>query len=169
VRLIQRSNLPIATVPTDRGLVPTRAGRADLPRRLLAETVFKLDYLRQEGLSGWLSPIAHILESLASSGLLTRHRFLPYRTWFQHQLAEYIHAVLTDPCTRRMTCWNTRDLTRIGSDHKLGRRNYLKEINAVLTLEAIDRLLIRGAAHCGEQANEARSSGYRGNGTAESA
>jgi hypothetical protein len=34
----------------------------------------------------------------------------------------------------------------MASDHISGRRNYVREINAVLTLEAIDRLLLRGSA-----------------------
>jgi hypothetical protein len=33
----------------------------------------------------------------------------------------------------------------MAEDHGTGRRNYVREINAVMTLEAVDRLLIRRA------------------------
>jgi hypothetical protein len=45
--------------------------------------------------------------------------------------------------SRRLPFWDNSLLARVAEDHRCGRRNYLKEINAIMTLEAVDRLLLR--------------------------
>ena len=75
--------------------------------------------------------------------MLGSHKWLPYRLWFQNELAEYVRDTLTHPATVRLPFWNQRVLPRMANDHVSGKRNYVREINAVLTLAAVDRLLLR--------------------------
>jgi asparagine synthase (glutamine-hydrolysing) len=51
--------------------------------------------------------------------------------------------VLTDPRTRRSPFWNANELTRVASEHAGGRRNHLREIHAVLALDAVERTLLQ--------------------------
>src|SRR5262249_9120477 len=99
-----------------------------------------------EGLSPSLSPVAPLLEAFARFGLLGQHKYLPYRTWFRNELRTYINEVLTDSRTRRSPFWNADGLTQVASDHASGRRNWLREIHAVLTLDAVERTLLRQSA-----------------------
>lgn len=43
-----------------------------------------------------------------------------------------------------MGFWNSGFLMRLEADHVSGRKNYMREIDAVLTLEAVQRLLLQG-------------------------
>jgi hypothetical protein len=39
--------------------------------------------------------------------------------------------------------WNSRFVERMAADHASGYKNHMREIDAVLTLEAVERLLFR--------------------------
>ncbi len=143
LQFVANTNPELAKIPTDRAVLHDR-GLLIRMKRILAETTFKLDYLHTEGLPHWLSPLDPSITSLSKIGLLGLHKFLPYRTWFRQELAPYVAEVITDAQTQRMPYWDPRFLASISPDHVRGRRNYLREINAILTLEATDRLLIRG-------------------------
>jgi asparagine synthase (glutamine-hydrolysing) len=121
-------------------------GPSFLMRRLFSEVTFKLDYLHKEGLPHWLSSLDPLIGSLSKCGLLGLHKFLPYRSWFRRELATYVSDVLSDPYTRLLPYWNSPFLASIVPDHVHGRKNYIREIHAVLTLEATERLLIRGSS-----------------------
>lgn len=146
-RLIRAMNERLAAIPTDQGSTATADGTfRQLARRLYCEVTFKLDYWHTEGLPTWLSPAAPLLETLASLGLLGQHKYLPYRAWFRNELRTYMQEVLTDSRTRRSPFWNADGLAQVASDHTSGRRNCLREIHAVLTLDAVERTLLHQSA-----------------------
>ena len=144
--LIAKADERLARIPTDRGVIGNDRGLAHAARRIWAEVTFKLDYLHKEGLPDSLAMLETPLDGLAKIGVLGLHKYLPYRRWFRHEVAPHVREVLTDPRTSRLPYWNAAALGLIATDHIEGRRNYVKEINAVLTLEAIDRLLTRSHA-----------------------
>jgi asparagine synthase (glutamine-hydrolysing) len=72
-----------------------------------------------------------------------RQRYLHYRRWFRNELAAYINDVVSDSHIRLSPFWNADFIGRLAQEHRQGRKNYLREINAVLTLEAVERLLFR--------------------------
>lgn len=146
LHLVERARAAVATIPTDRGVLLAERGPARLARRLVAETTFKLDYLHKQGLPGWLSGAEPLFDTLERAGILGLHQYLPYRLWFRRELAPHVADVLTDAATSRIPYWNRPMLESIARDHVRGTRNNVKEINAVLTLEAIDRLLLKGGA-----------------------
>ena len=143
LRFIGKSNPTLAVIPTDRGLAWNEHGPFALARRLYCQATFKLDYLDSEGMPHWLGLLENAIGSFSRTGHLGLHKFLPYRKWFQREFARHIRDVLTDDKTRRMPYWNTKFLSSIIADHESGRKNYVHEIHAVLTLEAVDRLLVR--------------------------
>jgi asparagine synthase (glutamine-hydrolysing) len=146
LRLIGTCDARLGRIPTDRGLVSGDSGVAHRLRRLFAEVTFKLDYLHKEALPSWLSAADPLIASLGKTGILGLHKYLPFRQWFRQELAGHVRQVLTDPHTARLPYWNRATLGSIAADHISGRRNHVREINAVLTLEAIDRLLLRPSA-----------------------
>jgi len=84
-------------------------------------------------------------------GLFGWHKFLHYRSWFRRELAGYIADALNDAQSRRSPFWKSDFLEPLAREHINGRGNYLREINAVLTLEAVDRLLLHDSSREPEQ------------------
>ena len=147
LRLIHANDPALASIPTDRGLAWGQSGLRSLARRLFCDVTFKLDYWHKEGLPHALSPFDPLLGSLAKRGLLGLHKFLPYRGWFRRELAPYLTQVIGDAQTRRMPFWNPAFLDTVVAEHVNGRRNHLREIHAILTLEAVQRTLLSDDAH----------------------
>jgi asparagine synthase (glutamine-hydrolysing) len=114
-------------------------------RRFFSEATFKLDYLNNEGWPNCLSAFDSAFTRMASGlKLVGLHKYLRYRQWFRHELADYLNNVFSDARTQQAPFWNRRFLEKMADDHVKGRRNYLSEINAVLTLEAVERLFLQG-------------------------
>lgn len=145
VRVLREAAPHLARIATDRGVRPDRPGLPSLPARLLEAFAFKLDYYWTEGLPSrllWLDPA---LRALASAGALGRHKYLPYRRWFQQELAPYVADVLGSARARQLPFWRAEFLARLPEWHRTGRGNYMREISVVATLEAVDRLLLSEA------------------------
>jgi asparagine synthase (glutamine-hydrolysing) len=144
--LIRRSKPALARIPTDMGLSGITSGAISALRHSLARTTFKLDYFNNEGLPHWLSPFDPVLRSLQGIGIVGLHKYLHYRSWFCRELSSYLLDAFADVLTRRSPFWNTRFLEHIVREQTRGRKNYVREINAVLTLDAVERLLLRGVS-----------------------
>jgi asparagine synthase (glutamine-hydrolysing) len=142
LRLVNAANPRLARIPTDRAEVLNGRGLGYALRRFAAEVSFKLDYMHQEspppGLTGFMS-------ALDKSGFLGGHKWLPYRLWFQRELAPFVTDVLTDRATVQLPFLHASGVRRMVDDHVRGRSNRVREINAALTLAAVDRLLLRGS------------------------
>jgi asparagine synthase (glutamine-hydrolysing) len=135
LQVVKKQHPALAGIPTDR-----RYGSIG---HVVAEAMFKLDYLANEGLPHFLSPVDFMIDRiLAGIGMRGCYQYLNYRRWFRRELSEYLRGRLAE--ARRCAFWNRPVLDRLADDHIHGRRNYIHEITAVLTLEAVDRLLIRG-------------------------
>jgi asparagine synthase (glutamine-hydrolysing) len=144
LRLVKANSAVLSEIPTDRGFAGDNSGLKFLLRRLFAEATFKIDYYNSEGLPFGLSLLDSAFRRLSSGlGLRGLHKYLPYRHWFRRELASYVTDRLTVAQARQMPFWNSHFLADIAKEHLRGRKNYVREINAVLTLEAVERLLIR--------------------------
>jgi len=143
--IVEGNNRVLSHIPTDTGVV-AKANRLGLaPRRILSKAVCKLDYLYAEGLPHWLSPFDRLFDRVDSGvRLFGWHKFLHYRRWFRRELADYVAGVLKEVQTRCSgPFWNSGFLETLAHQHINGCRNYVHEIDAVLTLDAVDRLLFR--------------------------
>jgi asparagine synthase (glutamine-hydrolysing) len=142
--LIKHNCEALSKIPTDMGLMGDANDFTAAARRIVSKVTFKLDYFYNEGLPHRLSHLDPVLRKLNSEvAILGLHKFLHYRSWFQRELAEYVSERLTEASKRQSYLWNGIFLREIASDHKAGRKNYVTEINTVLTLESIERLLFR--------------------------
>jgi len=94
----------------------------------------------------WLLQFDPVLERIDTKiRIFGHHKFLHYRSWFQRELADYVQDIVAAARTRGAAFWNPDFLKKMASDHIRGRNNYVLELNAVLTLEAVERLLLRDA------------------------
>lgn len=144
-RLIRANNPALSEIPTDRGFAGNNAGLKFLCRRVFAETTFKLDYYNNEGLPNVLAPLDPVFKKVASRlGILGLHKFLRYRSWFRKELADYIWDAFSNLQGRLNGFWNANFVSRMADEHIAGRKNYSLEINSILTLDAVERLLLRG-------------------------
>ena len=150
--VVQENCQALSCVPTDMGVVATGSGLVAVPRRVVSKAVCKLDYLYAEGLPHWLSPFDNFFDRLGCGvRLFGWHKFLHYRKWFRRELADYVSGVLKEVQTRRSPFWNPDFLETLAREHITGRKNYVREIDAVLTLEAVDRLFLRNVPRGPEQ------------------
>jgi asparagine synthase (glutamine-hydrolysing) len=147
LRLIHDSDAGLAVIPTDRGLSWGQGKLSAFTQRLFCGLTFKLDYWHKEGLPDALSSFDSALGSLSHIGLLGLHKFLPYRAWFRRELSPYLAQVISDGQTRRMPYWNSRFLDTVVRDHASGRHNRIRELHAILTLEAVQRTLVSDSAY----------------------
>jgi asparagine synthase (glutamine-hydrolysing) len=143
LRLIERACPALARIPTDRGELLRSSPVRHLLRRAFGEATFKLDYLHKEGLPGGLGMLDPLLNLLAPLGILGLHKFLPYRRWFQHELAPTIMERIATDRVRTAPWWASGVPEALTRAHFSGRGNYVRELNAILSLEAIDRLFLR--------------------------
>lgn len=145
LRLVQRRDAALAAIPTDKADLGGHGGLSALARRAHARITFKLDYLNNEGFPHWLSPLdATYQNTLAALGILGMHKHLHYRSWFRRELAAYVRDAVARAEAASGAFWTPQILRSLDRDHVAGRRNYVIELNAVLTLEAVERLLLRG-------------------------
>jgi asparagine synthase (glutamine-hydrolysing) len=150
LRFVQQNNAALASISTDRGYLN---GRRSFPRKAFTELMFKLDYFYSEGLPLGASRIDPFFRRVMSTlGVSGRYKFLYYRTWFQRELASYWQERLRSSFLRQSSLWKTDALVGIAEEHRLGRANRLQELNAVLTLEAVERLLFKASWNSGKSA-----------------
>ena len=142
LRLIASGHEQLGRIPTDFGYSCNRQSPIDVLRRLYFKTTFKLDYWDKEGLPPKLAILDFCRPLLKRSGLLDLHKFLPYRRWFGKELFEIVESAATRAASRGQPWWNPRAVKSIAADHASGRRNHLSEINAILTLDTIERVLL---------------------------
>jgi asparagine synthase (glutamine-hydrolysing) len=144
LRLVRNNNRRLADIPTDRRIECKYKGTMGRLQRLPFEASFKLDYFYNEGMPHWFVPFDRFLEQANSRvRFLGHHKYLHYRRWFRHELAKYVQDVVADARRNPQPFWNYSVFEYMANDHICGRRNYVMEINAVLTLATVDRLLLR--------------------------
>jgi asparagine synthase (glutamine-hydrolysing) len=149
-RLIRDRDPKLAAFPTDRAYMDDRTGLGRSLTNAVSDLAFKLDYRGTDGLPHWLTPLDPVLDVLHSRAwVVGSHRFLRYRRWFRQQLSQYLRERVESAGQNPM--WDRQRLSRLADDHIAGRRNHVMDLNAVLTLEAVDRLLLRTEAHAGKE------------------
>ncbi len=141
--LIKNNNPTLSKIPTDMGELGNLFGWAATCRRLARKATFKLDYFYGEGLPHWFSGFdAAVAQFSSGSAIFGRHKFLHYRRWFRQQFAAYLRGALEN--AQMSAFWNRAFLDQMAEEHISGRKNYVGEIDLVLTLEAVERLFFKG-------------------------
>ena len=143
LRLIADGNPALGRIPTDRGLRYRPIPLVSRMQHLFNEFTFRAEYAFDYGMPQWLAQIDHALSPLRLERLfLGRHKFEHFRTWYGHELAEYLKDVLLDSRTRQRPYLQGACVEDMLSAHLRGIRNYTTEIHKVLSTELIQRQLI---------------------------
>lgn len=143
IRLIETNNPALTKIPTDMGRMGGISGLGSVSSRVASKITFKFDYFHNEGLPDWMSHLDPFFRYLLKTKILGLHKYLHYRSWFRRELAGYLNDVITNARTLESSFWNSGFLEQMAREHINGRKNYIREINAVLTLEAVERLLFK--------------------------
>src|SRR4030095_8264817 len=144
LRSVKGNSRTLGRLQTDMGELGRGNTLIAKARRTIATFVRKLEYVHNEGLPAWLLPFdllfCQICQGLNGFG---QHKFLHYRSWFQRELAPYVTEVLNSASSHCSPFWNDHFIKQMAFEHTAGRANYVHEIDAVITIEAIERLLFR--------------------------
>ena len=144
ISAIRKNSGRLSRIPTDMGLLGNNASIAVAMRKMLAKGTFKLDYIYTEGLPHSLDRLTPILDAFNTGALFFgRHKFLHYRRWFRQELAQFVSERIQDIAARGSELFDRPYLQKMLSEHVRGKVNYTKEINVVLTLDAVPRLLFQ--------------------------
>jgi asparagine synthase (glutamine-hydrolysing) len=144
LRLIHSEAPALSAIATDRGVSLAAGGVGYALRRFASEAMFKLDYVHKENIPRSLLPFDRAIGRLERVGLLGLHKYLPYRLWFRNDLADYVATAVSG--ARSLPYWSDSFLRLLAREHVHGRRNCIREINPVITLGAVQRLLL-GVEH----------------------
>jgi asparagine synthase (glutamine-hydrolysing) len=143
IAAIKNNSYKLSRIPTDMGGLGNEAPLTSAIRRMFGRATFKLDYFYSEGLPRPLERFNPILDAFKTGGMFFgRHKFLYYHKWFQRELAQFVSEEIR-AAIRGSELWNARYLRKILAEYAHGTVNYSSEINVVLTLEAIKRLLFQ--------------------------
>lgn len=143
-RLVKANDRLLSGIATDRGFAAKNSGPAFLARRFWSEFTFKLDYYNNEGLPRKLAAFNPMFrEFMRTTNLAGLHKYLHYSQWFRRELNAFATERLAVARARHEKFFDPKFLGSIAARHASGRENFMPEINAILTLEAIERLLLR--------------------------
>lgn len=144
VQFVNEASPRLGDIPTDRGYAGNVSALRRLMRRAYAEVTFKLDYMCSEGLPLGLSVLDPFYQWCnARLGVQGLHKHLTYRNWLQKELVAFAEERLAEAGRAELPFLNAGIVRRLAHEHNAGQKNYTREINAVLTLEAVQRLLLR--------------------------
>ncbi|MES2693321.1 MAG: asparagine synthase-related protein [Verrucomicrobiota bacterium] len=141
LHLIAQGNPSLASLGTDRALRTRSFPLVSRAARAWQEFTAKAEYAYDYGMPRWLARTDRALTGLRLEKLfLGRHKFYHFRVWYRDQLREIVHGhgQLTQPAFYREGV--ARQLT---ADHVSGRANRTLELHKLLSLQLIDRSLLR--------------------------
>jgi asparagine synthase (glutamine-hydrolysing) len=150
VAIILRYNPDLLSIPTDRGLDCAGSPLRTLAKRFHREALFKAEYWSNKGLPTWLAAISRLgLLGVLDKSFLGRHKFQHLRLWTQERLGGYITDVLIEGSKDLGQFFDLRQVENMVQEHVAGRRNYVNEIDKLLTITLAQCTLLRGGGEFG--------------------
>jgi asparagine synthase (glutamine-hydrolysing) len=140
---IHQGNGQLLEIPTDRAERGRYGKMSSFLDHAWTWLIFKADYCYKSGMPQWLEQIHYLMRPLTLEKLVMGlHRFHYYRVWFRQELASHVRDILLDPATRARPYFNHAFIEQMVARHIKGDRNYTDQIERVLSLELIHRLLV---------------------------
>jgi asparagine synthase (glutamine-hydrolysing) len=142
-RLINDLSPRLAAIATDMGYGGTTPEPLATIKRLHRYVLFKAEWYYNMGMPQWIAPLDGTLPlTMWEPFFLGWHKIDHYRLWFRSQFKSYLTGMLTDDRSRSRPYLNRSGYEDVVRAHVRGGRNSLNEVNKVVTLELIHRLLI---------------------------
>jgi asparagine synthase (glutamine-hydrolysing) len=150
IQLVAREDSKLASIPTDMGTLGVDGTLTRWLRKMAAKLSFKMEYWCNDGLPSFLTPFDSIVRRIvAPAGLGRPHKYLFYGHWLRSELSDYLGDMISSCSGASSGFWSRNAIRTMAEDHIKRRANRLHEINAVLSLDAIYRNLIREVASPG--------------------
>jgi asparagine synthase (glutamine-hydrolysing) len=142
LRLTQDYNPKLRKIMTDRGTAGNSNHFLSKCFQLLCYSLLKAEYIYLYQLPRWLVKLDYVLANMHLERLiLGRYQFAHYRIWFRNELSDYVREILLDRRTLERSYLYKQFLEQMINSHLKGDRNYTNEINKIITVELIYRLL----------------------------
>lgn len=143
LRLIAENSPALSRIANDMGDGPHNVIWATTLTKLLRKFLFKIEWYYGIGMPNWMMQLNKAASLIHPERIfLGWHRYLFYRLWFQKELSGYVKEILLDRRTKDRPYWRKGILDKMVEGHLSGTGNYTNEINKVLTIELIHRLII---------------------------
>jgi len=143
LQLIAAGNPALDSIGTDRALrrhsVPVITKLAHTWQEFTAKAEYAYDY----GMPPWLARTDHVFARAHLERMfLGRHKFYHFRVWYRDQLRGYLQeqGLKSDG---HPPCYRDGAVTAVVQDHLSGRANRTLELHKLLTVQLIERSLIR--------------------------
>jgi asparagine synthase (glutamine-hydrolysing) len=143
LRLISEMSPSLSRIETDMGYGGSGPRLAANVRQLYRYLLFKAEWYYNAGMPHWLARLDHNVLARGLERLFVgSHKIEHYRLWFRDQLFDYVQSMLRDSPAATRPYLNRRYYEKLVTSHRRGTRNWMNEINSLVTLELIQRVLI---------------------------
>jgi asparagine synthase (glutamine-hydrolysing) len=143
LRLIADLKPELAAIVTDRGYGGYDSVPVARTRKLYRYLLFKAEWYYNAGTPDWAVQLNKVFPLKVFEPLfLGSHKIDHYRLWFQNQLKPLLQNILTGDRSRSRPYLDRRGYDDLIAAHQADSRNCLNEINKVVTLEFIQRVLL---------------------------
>ena len=144
MRVVAMRKQTVSRIPTDMAVAPVDGTPyRRWPVRFGRKLSFKCDYWYGEGMPGPFGVVDPLVwRAGVTAGLLGRHKYLHYRSWFRRDLVSYVQERLASRRVQENALWNRKSLESMERQHRRGTVNWSREIDMVLTIDAIERRLL---------------------------
>jgi asparagine synthase (glutamine-hydrolysing) len=139
--LVRAHSPQFLTIPTDRGEAGNTSALNRVFRKVFFEGTFKIDYLLNEGMPNYF-PIVFD-EPRLHRALTFGHKFLEYRRWFRGPLRRYTEEMLDNGNSYVSGMVGRKAVQQVLKEHASGAKNQLDVISVWLTMELINKSLLR--------------------------
>jgi hypothetical protein len=119
-----------------------------LARQFYRKALIKAEYWSSHGMPAWLSAISRYgIGRFLEKSFLGRDKFQHFRLWIQKRFAGYITDILLQGKRDLKELFNGSQVESIVHEHVAGRKNYVYEIDKLLTLTLAHYNLLKGNAY----------------------
>ena len=126
---------------TDRGVTYPKKATWILTRAYY-ELIFKMEYYASNGMPRYAASIdKHLGPFSLERNFLGRNKYYHLHQWFRDELAPYVKSILLDERALSRDYIDRRAVMKAVHGHMAGVENNTHEIDLLITLELIQRLL----------------------------
>jgi len=142
LNLIHRNNPALMEIPTDRGVVGNRGFLRTQLGRLYQEGMFRVEYFFSEGMPSRLSLLNRIvIKAELERRFLGNHRYLHYSRWIREELKDFVMGILGSQELKIGSIVKKKSVEEMLYKHLHKGHNFTREINRLVSLEIIRRIL----------------------------
>jgi asparagine synthase (glutamine-hydrolysing) len=142
LQLIATGNPAFGDIATDRALRYRWSSLFTRVARTWREFTAKAEYAYDYGMPRWLTGVDRLLGWMHPERLfLGHHKFYHFRIWYRKQLSSYLRHSVDSPIAA--SCYRPGVVRKMVNEHVTGRCNSTLALHKMLTVQLLERLLIR--------------------------